>query len=49
MYSKDELYSLDAGLIFTGDYGMKGGSPAPPVQGKLACIYVCMYVCMYVT
>lgn len=29
----DELFEINSELLFTGDYGMKGGSPVPPVQG----------------
>jgi hypothetical protein len=29
----DELYELDKEMLFTGDYGMMGSSPAPPAQG----------------
>lgn len=29
----DDLYELDKEMLFTGDYGMMGGSPVPPAQG----------------
>jgi hypothetical protein len=30
---QDALYALDSELLYTGDYGMRGQAPAPPVQG----------------
>lgn len=32
------MYEIDKELLYTGDYGMKGGSPVPPVQGGLLII-----------
>ena len=33
--SQDELYEMDYEMMFTGDWNMRGGSPAPPAQGRV--------------
>jgi hypothetical protein len=32
----DDIFDIDKDLLFTGDYGMKGGSPVPPAQGTIS-------------